>query len=188
MRRMLWKWRVSWPCSAQQERRAHHLHERVGACERQPVATVTERMRYRRGQAEAREHEHEHHHAHGRLVGVYPVGEPAGVHPHPPHREQQERDFERAGGVAMLEQRVRELRDREYEHEIEEQLDVGDARVRAARSQEVGQRFHGANGGGSMESKQESSDAPANHSCLHVRSIRAAVCQNRLTSRCRARG
>ena len=114
---------------------AHHLAEHVGAREQQRLAV--EGMRHRRRQQQAGQHQHEHQRAHRRAIRVHPVGEPAGVHPHPPHREQQEQGLQRADQRQVLDQRVRQLRHREHEHQVEEQLDEGDARVRIARAQQA---------------------------------------------------
>ena len=81
--------------------RAHDLDEYIGAGEQQRL--VIEGVGNRRRQQQAREHQHEHQHRTGGLVGIDPVGEPAGVHPHPPHGEQQEQRLQRAGQCQVLE-------------------------------------------------------------------------------------
>ena len=78
----------------------------------------------------------------GGALGIEPVGDPGGVDPGPPHRQHQHGGLQRAERGQVLKQAVRKLRDREHEHQVEEQFDVGDAAVlvAAAGAQVVGAR------------------------------------------------
>src|SRR5262249_33168555 len=80
---------------------------------------------------EAAEHQGKKHQPHGRRFGVEPVRHPRRVDPDPPDGEQQQERLQGSAERQMMQQEMRKLRDREYEHEVEEQLDEGDARVAA---------------------------------------------------------
>ena len=109
----------------QPEGGASNLHGRIGDGE--PEASALKGGRDRRRQHQAAQHHQEDQDADGRQLGVEPVGDPGGVDPHPPHREKQQRDLDRAERREVLQQRMRDLRDREDEDEVEEQLRVGHA-------------------------------------------------------------
>ena len=110
-----------------QENRLADLHRGVGDGE--PQSAPVERRGDRRRQHEPAEHHREQQQPDRRLFRIEPVGDPGGEDPHPPHREKQQRDLQRTERGKMGEQRVRYLRDRKHEDEIEEQFRIGDAAV-----------------------------------------------------------
>jgi hypothetical protein len=103
------------------------LHDRIG--HGKPYSSPVERRRDRGRQHEPTQHQHEKQETNRRQVGVEPVGDPGGVDPHPPDREEQQRDLDGAERREMVQQRVRQLRDGKDEDEIEQQLRIGDAAV-----------------------------------------------------------
>ena len=122
----------------QHERRAADLHQHIGRSE--TGGPGPEGFRDRRRQNEPDQHQRKQRDAHRRGPRVEPVGGPGGVDPHPPHRHQHQRGLHDAGDGEMLEQIMRQLRDREHEHEVEKQFDERDLRVlvRLATAQEAG--------------------------------------------------
>ena len=76
------------------------------------------------------------------LLGLQPVGDPGGEDPHPPDCQEEDQHAKGAEGGEVAEQRVRELRHGEDEHEVEEQLDVGDLGVLVAVAEQVAIRLH----------------------------------------------
>ena len=118
------------PQRPQHEEVAPDLHCQIG--EREHGAAVVERARDRGRDHQGGEHHREQEKPYRRTVRVEPVGDPGGIDPLPPHRHHQHGDLHRADRGEVLEQPVRKLRHREHENEIEEQLDIGDARVPAA--------------------------------------------------------
>ncbi len=106
----------------QAERVARQLERHVGAREQQRA--VAEGVRDRDRHPEAREHAEHQDQAHADPVGVEPVDHPGRVDPRPPDDEQQERGLRRARPGEVVQQQVRELRDREDVDEVEEQLEV----------------------------------------------------------------
>ncbi len=115
-----------------EEECASHVHERERAREQQPP--LLERRRNRRRDDEPGQHQHEQRDPDGQALRIQPVGDPGGVDPHPPERQQEEADFGRAPQGEVLEQGVRKLRDGENEDEIEEQLDHLDSGAFVAAS------------------------------------------------------
>ncbi len=94
-----------------------------GKCdtERQPAGAECARQRSR--EHKAGEHQQKQQDANRRLLGIEPVGDPGGVDPGPPHREEQQRDMQHARRREILQQSVRDLGDGEHEHQVEEQFD-----------------------------------------------------------------
>jgi hypothetical protein len=106
------------------EHAAAHLLHGVGRADHPPKVVEGARQRRRHRQAEQREHDEQQ--ADLDAFRVHPVGDPRGVGPGQPHHRQQQRRLEGAAHGGMLHQVVRQLRDREYVHQVEEQLDVRD--------------------------------------------------------------
>ena len=103
------------------------MHEGIGGCEGE--APRAEGVRDRGREHKPREHEDKQEQPNRRALGIEPVGDPGGVNPDPPDGEKKQTGAERAEEREVLEQEVRELRNREHKDEIEEQLDVGHAGV-----------------------------------------------------------
>ncbi len=120
------------------EQAAPDLHRDIG--EREGQAALVERARDRAGQDQAGQHQAEQHEPDRDALGIDPVGDPAGVDPDPPDRRQQQQGLDQARQAEMGEQSVGQLGDREYEHQVEEQLDEGDPAVLALdpTSQQIG--------------------------------------------------
>ena len=74
---------------------------------------------------EAREHDPEHEEPHGHRLGIEHVRHPGRVVPRPPDDEQDERGLSRPAPRQVAEQQMRDLRDREHEDEVVEQLQIG---------------------------------------------------------------
>ena len=108
------------------ERAADHLDGDVGRGEGQGL--IPEGLRDRGRHDQADQHQHHQQHPHREPVRVDPVGGPGRVVPGPPDREEQDEGLDRAARAQVLEQGVRELRDREDVDQVEEQLHAGDAR------------------------------------------------------------
>ena len=106
------------------EERAPHLdqHER----DREQQRLALERLRDRARHQQPQPHEDQQHRADRHLVRVQPVGHPRGVDPQPPHRPAQDQRVHERGQVGVRDEAVRQLRDREHEHQVEEQLHVAD--------------------------------------------------------------
>jgi hypothetical protein len=90
-------------------------------------------LRNRGREHQTPEHQQEQQDADRRQFGVEPVGDPGGVDPHPPHRQKQQRRLRKAKRREPAQQRVRYLRDRENEYQIEKQFGIGDAAVLVRR-------------------------------------------------------
>ena len=76
---------------------------------------------------QADQHETDEHEPHGYAVRVEPVGHPRRVGPDEPDHGQQETGLERTVDGRTREEVVRQLGDGEDVHQVEEELDVGDA-------------------------------------------------------------
>jgi hypothetical protein len=83
----------------------------------------SEGLRDRYGQQEAREHEPDEQQPDGGRLRIELVRDPRRVVPGPPHDEEHDRGLPHAGPGQVREQQVRDLRDREDEHEVVEQLE-----------------------------------------------------------------
>ncbi len=107
------------------EHDVHEAHGRVGAGEQRRVAREGPRRGERHQQHRA--HRREDREPDGVAVGVDLVGQPRVAVPRPPDdREDQER-AQQAVPRGLLGQQLRRPRDREDEHEVEEQLEGRDA-------------------------------------------------------------
>ena len=84
-----------------------------------------ERRRDRDRHHEAREHDRQHEQPHRDGVGVELVRDPGRVVPRPPDDEEDEQRPPRSPPGQVVEQQVRDLRDREHEDEVVEELEVG---------------------------------------------------------------
>ena len=136
MRRKLGE-RMRRPQVQHDEQRAAHLDHHVADGEHQPGGAEGAEQGGARDQAG--QHHGEQHHAHGHGVGVEPVRDPAGVLPAQPHGEPQDQRVQRAHQGQVVQQAVGDLGDREDVHQVEEQLDEGDAGfVAVAAAQQVG--------------------------------------------------
>jgi hypothetical protein len=111
------------------EQAAAQLDRHEGQGEDQ--AAVAERLGDRHGHDHAHHHGHEQHDPHRRPLGIQPVGDPGREDPGPPDRHQQQTGLDQAQQARMGQQAVRQLGDREHEHQVEEQLDIGDPRMAA---------------------------------------------------------
>ena len=107
------------------------LHRGVG--DGKPQSAPVKCRRDRGRQHQSAEHHRKQQQANRGLFRIEPVGDPGGVDPHPPHREKQQRDLQYAQRREMSQQRMRDLRDRKDEDEIEEQLGIGHAVVLVRR-------------------------------------------------------
>ena len=104
-----------------EEQVASDLDRDVRAREQQrPVA---ERLGDRDRHHEAREHQPDQQEPHDDRVGVELVGDPRRVVPRPPDREQRDERLPDALPGEVLEQEMRDLRDREDEDQVVEQLE-----------------------------------------------------------------
>ena len=127
------------------EHAAAHLLHGVGRADH--PAQVVEGARQRRRHRQAEQREHDEQQADLDAFRVHPVGDPRGVGPGQPHHRQQQRRLEGAAHGGMLHQVVRQLRDREDVHQVEEQLDVRDPVAARAVPQQP-PRGRGARGAG----------------------------------------
>ena len=116
----------------QHEDVAQRQHDDIRGRESQ--GAVLECLGDRRRQHQAGEHQREKHDPHRGLLGVEPIGDPGGVNPRPPHREQQDGGLQRTDWRQMFEQAMGKLCHRKDEHQIEKQFDEGDAVVLVAVS------------------------------------------------------
>ena len=98
------------------------LDRDVRAGEQQRAAA--ERPRDRDRHHEAREHDRQHEQPHRDGVRVELVRDPGRVVPRPPDDEQDEQRLSGAAPGQVVEQQVRDLRDREDEDEVVEELEV----------------------------------------------------------------
>jgi hypothetical protein len=99
--------------------------------------------RQRRAHRQADQHQRDEQQAHLEALGVHPVGDPRGVGPDQPHHREQQRRLQRAADGRMVQQKVRQLRDREDVHQVEEQLDVRDPLIARAVTQQSSRRLSG---------------------------------------------
>ena len=111
----------------------HHERDREGP---RPVA---ERFGDRGAHDERHEGQRHHGGAHRQLHRVEPVRHPRGRDPRPPQRADHDHALERSERRLVLVQVRGQLRQGEDEHQVEEQLDVGDAvgAGRIARTQHI---------------------------------------------------
>jgi len=119
------------------------LDPEIGERERQ--SALAERLRQADRHHHRRAHQREQEESHRHVADVEPVGDPGGVDPHPPDREEQHPRLEEAERIGVEDDRVRNLGDREHEDEIEEQFDEADPllAVRIPAAEEVA--FHRRN-------------------------------------------
>ncbi len=82
-----------------------------------------EGLRYRHRHEEADEHQGQKQQADRNGLRIQFVGGPGRVVPRPVHREEHYQGLQDAGPRQVLEQEVGDLRDREHEHEIVEELE-----------------------------------------------------------------
>ena len=129
-----------------EEQCAPDLHRRV--CAGEGCSMLAECDRNRRREHQPRQHQRQQARADRHPFRIEPVRHPRREYPNPPDRDQQQRDLRRPDRIEAREQSMRKLRDREHEHQIEEQLDHGDpaAVVAAARAQQCRMRGAGVHG------------------------------------------
>jgi hypothetical protein len=120
--------------------RHHHedaapdLLDGVGAAHH--PAPAAERLRQRRAHRQADQHRRDEQQPDLDAFRVHPVGDPGRVGPERPDHREQQRRLQRAPHGQLTQQEVRQLRDREDIHQVEEQLDVRDPlRARAVTQQ-----------------------------------------------------
>jgi hypothetical protein len=106
------------------EARPTELQHDVG--DREHPGPFAERIGDRDAHDEGHEREGDHGAAHRQPDGVEPVRHPGRRDPAPPERDDHDRALEGAERILVLVEVGRELREREDEDEIEEQLDVRD--------------------------------------------------------------
>ena len=104
-----------------QKRVAPDLNRDIRACEEEPVRA--EGLRNRDRHEQAPEHQPDQEQPNGDRIGIELVRDPGGVVPRPPDDEQREQRLPCAAPTEIVEEQVGDLRDREDEHEIEEQLE-----------------------------------------------------------------
>ncbi len=95
-------------------------HDRVGAREQQRL--VAERARDADRGDQERGHRDEDHEPHGSLLGVDDARQPGVADPRPPQHPERQKALEHAAPGRRVHDQRRALRQREHEHEVEEQL------------------------------------------------------------------
>jgi len=110
--------------SHDRERGTADLVGGIRAREGQAAAAVRLGQRCRHDQSE--QHHRDQHQPYAGAVGREPVGDPGGVHPGPPQRQQQQQRLYRTGDAQVPQQQLGQLRHREHVDQIEEQLHVRD--------------------------------------------------------------
>ncbi len=110
-------------CRVDVEGVPRHLQQDVGAGEqrREPAEGLGDGDRHQQAGC----HHHQQHQPHQHRLGIEPVGHPGGVDPGPPHDQQQEQRLQGAAQRQVMKQQVAELRHREHEDQVEEQLQPG---------------------------------------------------------------
>jgi hypothetical protein len=123
-------------------------HDRIGAGEDQ--AGVAERLGHAQPDDEQRRHRDEDHDPDGVLLGVHDARQPRVADPRPPQHTEHEQPLRQPLPRRLVGHQRRALRQREHEHEVEEQLQRAD-RVplarggpQAVRATLRGLRAHGA--------------------------------------------
>ena len=106
------------------ERDVHHAHDQIGDAE--DDAVTAEGLRYRQRGDEHRHDRNQHRAAHHALVGIHGVRQPGIADPRPPQRREHEQPVAEAAPGRVVGHQRRDLREREHEHEIEEQLERRD--------------------------------------------------------------
>jgi hypothetical protein len=101
-----------------------HPHRQVGDPEDHPV--VAERARHGQRRDEHRAHGRQQHDAHGALVGPRGVAQPHVGLPRPPQRGEDGEPLDEARPRRVGRDEPRDLRDREDEDEVEEELERRD--------------------------------------------------------------
>ena len=104
------------------ERRVQHAHDEVRHGE--PGSLVLEGVGDGERHEEPGRHRREHDHSRDRVLDVDRVGHPRVGRPRPPHHREHERRAGESLRSRVLEDERCHLREREHEHEIEEQLEV----------------------------------------------------------------
>ena len=87
---------------------------------------VSERAGHRQGDAEHRPHGGEHDQPDAALIDVQRAGQPGIAAPRPPDRRQHEHPPKHSAPRRVIGEQARDLRDREHEDQVEEQLERGD--------------------------------------------------------------
>ena len=102
-----------------------HPHHQVGEREQQRV--VAERLRDGQRHEHHRRHRDEHHQPRPEVLAGDVVGQPRERRPAPPQRGEHEQPLADRGPREVVRHQARHARDREHEHEVEEQLERRDA-------------------------------------------------------------
>ena len=98
--------------------------EEVGEAEQHSV--VSESARHRQGDAEHRRHRGKHRQSDAALVDVQRARQPCVTGPRPPDRRKDEHPVEHSAPSRVVREQARDLRDREHEDEVEEELERRD--------------------------------------------------------------
>ena len=98
--------------------------EEIGDAEQHRI--VSERARHRQGDAEHGAHRGEHHEADATLVDIHRARQPRVHAPRPPERRENEHPAEDSTPRRIVREQARDLRHREHEDQVEEELERSD--------------------------------------------------------------
>ena len=106
-----------------EERDLRPAHDPIGAREEQSLRV--ECLRHAQRRHEERRHRREHHQAHGALLRIHDAGQPRIAGPGPPQHAEDQQSLRQALPRRIAHHQRRALRQRQHEHQVEEQLEGG---------------------------------------------------------------